>query len=131
MAVVRICLIALSTMAFAVQAAATISLSCETMDSNWPILELEGIASSDGKHLNTFRAYLEIEAGKAIEFSQDDVKSFSARNDITLSFAKGPPREQVQVRVNLRRIDDIQLVGMFMIREGKMSAEGRIRCSAG
>ena len=123
MAVVRICLIALSTMAFAVQAAATISLSCETMDSSWPILELEGIASSDGKHLNTFRAYL--------EFSHDDVKSFSARNDITLSFAKGPPREQVQVRVNLRRIDDIQLVGMFMVREGKMTADGRIRCSAG
>ena len=123
MAVVRICLIALSTMAFAVQAAATISLSCETMDSSWPILELEGIASSDGKHLNTFRAYLEI--------SHDDVKSFSARNDITLSFAKGPPREQVQVRVNLRRIDDIQLVGMFMVREGKMTADGRIRCSAG
>ncbi len=131
MAVTRISLIALSMMAFAVQASATISISCEPADQGWPALELEAIASTDGKHLNSFRAYLEIEAGKAIEFTHDDIKSFSARNDIALSFAKGPPREQIQVRVNLKRIDDIQLVGMFMVREGKMSADGRVRCSAG
>lgn len=131
MALTKLLLIALSTMAINVQASETFSLSCETADRGWPVLELEAVASTDGKYLNSFRAYLEIEAGTAVEFARDDVKNFAARNDIALSFTKGPPREQVQVRVNLKRIDDMELAGMFVVRAGKMMHDGRIRCSAG
>jgi hypothetical protein len=131
MVVTRLLLIAVSMLAFAVQASARFSLSCESAHQGWPVLELEAGVSTDGKHLSSFRAYLEIETGTAIEFGHDDVKSFSARNDIALSFTKGPPREEVQVRVNLKRVDDIELVGMFVVRAGKNTHDGRIRCSAG
>ncbi len=131
MAVTRLLLFAISMMAMAVQAAATFSLSCESVEKGWPALELEAVASSDGSHLSSFTAYMEIEAGSPIEFAHDDVKSFSARKDIALSFTKGSPREPVQVRVNVKRVSDAELVGTFVVQAGKTTRDGRIRCSAG
>jgi len=131
MAVTRLLLLAFCMMAIAVQAAATFSLSCESVEKGWPALELEAVASSDGTHLNSFKAYIEIEAGTAVEFADDDVKSFSARKDIALSFTKGTSRDQVQVRVNVKRISDVELAGTFSVRAGKIMRDGRIRCSAG
>ncbi len=131
MAVTRLLLLAFSMMAIAVQASAMFSLSCESVEKGWPALELEAVASSDGTRLNSFRAYIEIEAGTAIEFAHDDVKSFSARKDIELSFTKGTSRDQVQVRVNVKRVGDAELSGTFVVRTGKITRDGRILCSAG
>ena len=130
MAVTRLLLLAFSMIAVAVQASA-FSLSCESVEKGWPALELEAVASNDGTRLNSFRAYVEIEADTAIEFSQDDVKSFSARKDIALSFTKGTSRDQVQVRVKVRRVGDTELAGTFVVRTGKMTRDGRILCSGG
>ena len=130
MVVTRLLLLAFSLVAVAVQASA-FSLSCESVEKGWPVLELEAIASNDGTRLSSFRAYIEIEADMAVEFSQDDVKSFSTRKDIALSFTKGAPRDQVQVSVNLKRVGELELAGTFVVRTGKIMRDGRILCSGG
>lgn len=114
-------------------ALASANLDCAAQDKNVPSLVIEAITSRDGKYLDSLRGELEIEPGKAIEFTKQDVKSHHAQKNIALHLVKRTPQGLVEIRIYARPVGDgdLEYVGSYVVRAGKFNRGGKVACTAG
>ena len=123
-----VALLALPQTAFA-----SANLDCSAKDKNVTSLVIEAITSRDGKYLDNLRGELEIEPGKAIEFSRQDVKSHHSEKNIALHFVKHTPQGLVEVRIFAKPVGDgdLDYEGTYVVRVGKIQKGGKVACQAG
>jgi hypothetical protein len=128
----RILLASVFSLALAGVASATAGFGCSAADQNVVALEIEGLTGRDGAFLAGFSASLEIEPGNKIEFNRADVKTFNWGNNIAIHFAKSTPKGLVDVRVYAKPLaDPIDLEGNYVLRIGRRTKSGKIKCSGG
>jgi hypothetical protein len=112
---------------------ASANLDCSAQDKNVARLAIEAITSRDGKYLDTLRGELELESGKAIELSRQDVKSHHSEKNISLHLVKQTPQGPVDVRIYAKPVGDgdLDYEGTYVVRLGKIRKSGKVACQAG
>ncbi|HMN51036.1 MAG TPA: hypothetical protein PKB01_03115 [Xanthobacteraceae bacterium] len=112
---------------------ASANVDCAADDKNVAALIIEGITSRDGKYLASFRGELEIEPGKAIAFSRNDVKSFNWGNNIAIHIVKRTPQGPLEVRIYAKPAGDdgLDFEGTYVVRAPKQNKSGKVKCSGG
>lgn len=112
---------------------ASANLDCSAKDKNVANLVIEAIVSRDGKYLDSLRGELEIEPGKAIEFTKQDVKSHHAAKNIALHLMKRAPQGLVEIRIYAKPVGDgdLDYEGTYVVRAGKIQKRGKVACQAG
>jgi hypothetical protein len=114
-------------------ALASANLDCTAQDRNVASLVIEAITSRDGKYLASLRGELEIEPGKTIELSVQDVKSHHAQKNIALHLVKRTPQGLVEIRIYAKPVGDgdLDYEGTYVVRVGKLQKGGKAACTAG
>jgi len=112
---------------------ASANVDCAADDKNVAALIIEGITSRDGKYLASFRGELEIEPGKTIAFSRNDVKSFNWGNNIAIHIVKRTPQGPLEVRIYAKPAGDdgLDFEGTYVVRAPKQNKSGKVKCSGG
>jgi hypothetical protein len=112
---------------------ASANLDCSAQDKNVANLVIEAITSRDGKYLASLRGELEIEPGKAIELTAQDVKSHHAQKNIALVLAKRTPQGALEIRIYAKPVGDgdLDYEGTYVVRLGKIQKGGKVACTAG
>jgi hypothetical protein len=129
----RVFLIAVLMLGFGEPALASANLDCSAQDKNVANLAIEAITSRDGKYLASLRGELEIEPGKKIELSAQDVKSHHAEKNIALVLSKRTPQGLVEIRIYAKPVGDgdLDYEGTYVVRLGKIQKGGKAACTAG
>lgn len=114
-------------------ASATASFGCSPDGGDADAIDIEAVTSRDGNYLDSFRAEILLAPGKKIEFTKADVKSSHWGKNIALTFAKRTADGLVEVRVYAKPIDEdyIDFAGNYIVRAGKLTKNGKIKCSGG
>lgn len=114
-------------------ASASANLDCTAQDKNVANLVIEAITSRDGKYLDSLRGEVEIEPGKAIELSKQNVKSHHAEKNIALHLVKRTPQGLVEIRIYAKPVGDgdLDYEGTYVVRAGKINKGGKVACQAG
>lgn len=115
-------------------AAASANLDCAAQDQNVAKLEIEALTSRDGKFLASFRGELEIEPGKTIKLTADDVKSHHAEKNIAIHLVKRTPQGIIEIRIYAKPVGDgdLDYEGTYVVRAGKIiNKGGKVGCQAG
>jgi hypothetical protein len=112
---------------------ASANLDCTAKDKNVASLVIEAITSRDGKYLDTLRGELQLDAGKAIELSRQDVKSHHSVKNISLHLVKQTPQGPIDIRIYAKPIGDgdLDYEGTYVVRLGKIRKGGKVACQAG
>lgn len=129
----RILLVVAATLGCGQAALASANLDCLAKDQNVARLEIEAITSRDGKHLASLRGEVEFEAGKIIEFSAKDMKSYRGDKNITFVFSQRTPQGLLEIRIAAKPVGDgdLDYEGTYAVRLGKISKDGKVACQAG
>jgi len=112
---------------------ASANLDCAAKDKNVASLVIEAITSRDGKYLDNLRGELEIEPGKTIELSRQDVKSHHSEKNIAMHFVKQTPQGLAEIRIYAKPVGDgdLEYEGTYVVRVGKIQKGGKVACTAG
>lgn len=124
---------AAALLAFMQGAFASANLDCSAQDKNVAKLEIEAITSRDGRSLASLRGELEIEPGRTIVLTAQDVKSHHGEKNIALTFAKRTPQGLLEIRIYARPVGDgdLDYEGTYVVRLGKINKGGKVACQAG
>lgn len=121
-------LLAASTAAFA-----SANLDCTAQDKNVARLEIEAITSRDGNSIASLRGELEIEPGKKIELTQQDLKSHHGAKNISLVLVKRTAQGPVEIRIFAKPVGDgdLDYEGTYVVTAGKIKKGGKVACQSG
>jgi len=97
------------------------------------VLEFEGLLPRDASHFVNLTGVLEVVPGDKIEFSAANVKTFNWGKNIALHFAQQTPRGLADIRIYAKPVDEdnIDFEGTYVVRLGKLTKGGKIKCSGG
>lgn len=129
------CILPASAFFFALATAASASagLGCSAADKNVAALAFEGLTPRDATHFVNFDATLEVVVGEKIEFSREHVKTFNWGKNIAVHFARQTSRGLADIRIYAKPVgdEDIDFEGSYVVRLGKLTKRGKIKCSGG
>jgi hypothetical protein len=123
-------LAAAALLAFSQAAFASANLDCTIKDKNAE-LTIEAITSRDGKYLDSLRGELQIAGGAKVEFDKSNVKSYKWDKNVALVIEKQMPQGVVELRINAKPKDEIDLEGSYTLTAAKTKKAGKVTCSGG
>ncbi len=112
---------------------ASANLDCSAQDKNVAKLDIEAIASRDGNSISSLKGELEIEPGKTIALTKEDLKSQYGAKNISLVFVKRTPQGPIEIRIFAKPVGDgdLDYEGTYVVTAGKIKKGGKVACQAG